>query len=244
MLLFETKKTAKESRKILTTSQYSIFKTIEGNRNISLLHLNRLRESMLEKHLFTVIVVNENMEIIDGQHRFTISKELNLPVNYVICEGYGLNDVHRFNVNSKVWGPGDYLEGYINLGYKEYEKYREFKAKYKFTHKSNLLLLSKYTENYREFNTGKFVVENYNLSKRKADAITQIAPYYEGFRRYNFIQAINRVLKKDNFDFDRFIRKLKIQPTALVHCATVVQYIDLIENIYNYKSKSKISLKY
>lgn len=29
MLLFETKKTAKESRKILTTSQYSIFKTIE-----------------------------------------------------------------------------------------------------------------------------------------------------------------------------------------------------------------------
>ena len=78
MLLFETKKTAKESRKILTTREYSIFKTIEGNRNISLLHLNRLRESMLEKHLFTVIVVNENMEIIDGQHRFTISKELQL----------------------------------------------------------------------------------------------------------------------------------------------------------------------
>ena len=58
-----------------------------------------------------------------------------------------------------------------------------------------------------------------------------------------YLYSISNRLKKDNFDFDRFIRKLKIQPTALVHCATVVQYIDLIENIYNYKSKSKIVYK-
>jgi ParB-like chromosome segregation protein Spo0J len=95
MLLFDTKKTAQKGREILKTSDYTLFRTIEGNRNINLLHLNRLRQSMLEKYLFTIIIVNENMEIIDGQHRFTVCRELGLPVYYVICQDYGLAEVHR-----------------------------------------------------------------------------------------------------------------------------------------------------
>ena len=44
---------------------------------------------MQSNYLFTVIIVNENYEIIDGQHRFEVIKELNLPLRYIICEGYG-----------------------------------------------------------------------------------------------------------------------------------------------------------
>ena len=36
------------------------------------------------------------------------------------CDGYGLNEVHILNQNSKTWNADDYLAGYCNLGNKNY----------------------------------------------------------------------------------------------------------------------------
>ena len=44
---------------------------------------------MTEKLLMCPIIVNENYEIIDGQHRYSASKELGLPIRYIVGEGYG-----------------------------------------------------------------------------------------------------------------------------------------------------------
>lgn len=76
-----------------TTKNYYLFKTINGNRDINQLHLTRLSESFKKRHLITIIIVNERFEIIDGQHRFLVSKDLNLPVYYTILKNYGLNEV-------------------------------------------------------------------------------------------------------------------------------------------------------
>lgn len=105
----------KHSNQVHTTTDYFLFKPIEGNRNKNLLHINRLKKSMAETYLFTVIIVNEKYEIIDGQHRFECVKELKLPMHYIVCKGYGLNEVHVLNQNSKTWNADDYLTGYCNL---------------------------------------------------------------------------------------------------------------------------------
>ena len=84
-----------------TTEDYFMFKPIDGNRNKNLLHINRLKKSMAENYLFTVIIVNEKYEIIDGQHRFHVIEELKLPLNYIVCKGYALEEVHILNANSK-----------------------------------------------------------------------------------------------------------------------------------------------
>ena len=47
-----------------TTKDYSLFKTLNGNRDVNHLHLSRLKESMSKNHLTTIIMVNENFEII------------------------------------------------------------------------------------------------------------------------------------------------------------------------------------
>ena len=103
-----------------TTTDYFLFKPIDGNRNKNLLHLNRLKKSMTENYLFTVIIVNEKYEIIDGQHRFECVKELKMPLHYIICNGYGLNEVQILNQNSKTWNADDYLAGYCNLKNENY----------------------------------------------------------------------------------------------------------------------------
>ena len=92
-----TKKTNDLLSQVYKTEDYFLFKPIDGNRNKNLLHINRLKKSMESNYLFTVIIVNENYEIIDGQHRFEVIKELKLPLYYIVCNGYGLNEVHILN---------------------------------------------------------------------------------------------------------------------------------------------------
>lgn len=230
-----------------TTNDYALFSSIEGNRQINELHLKHLKKSIEEKMLFTVITVNEKYQIIDGQHRFYVLKELGLPVNYVICEGYGLNEVHRLNNNSKTWGLGDYLDGYCNLGYQDYVIFKKFKKTYKFGNDICIALLSgkmDFSRSNKDFTQGKFKISDLSWSQHIAGEITKIGHYYEGYKRKSFIVALLKLFKNKNFDMDTFLKKLKTQPASLKHCANANDYLDLIEKIYNFRSSNKVSLKY
>ena len=72
------------------TTDYSMFQTLEGNRNLNKLHLKRLKNSFQKKYLLSPIIVNEKFEIIDGQHRFEAGKQLGLPINFLIAPNYGI----------------------------------------------------------------------------------------------------------------------------------------------------------
>ena len=52
------------------------------------------------------------------------------------------------------------------------------------------------------------------------------------------------LFNNDNFDYNRFMHKLEIQPGVLHDCASRAQYKLLIEDIYNYKSREKVNLRY
>ena len=93
---------------VMKSSNYDMFKTMEGNREINSTNLNQIILSMKEKQLVIPIIVNEKFEIIDGQHRFSACKYLNLPVYFLISNGYDIEDVIRANVNGgRKWFDGD-----------------------------------------------------------------------------------------------------------------------------------------
>jgi hypothetical protein len=234
------------TNQVHTTKDYFLFKSIDGNRNKNLLHINRLKKSMQECYLFTVIIVNEKYEIIDGQHRFDVIEELKLPLNYIICKGYGLNEVHRLNTNSKTWNADDYLEGYCRLGYIDYIKYKQFKDKYDFGHNECIRLLGGSTNGNttKYFYAGKFTIKNYNEADRIANLLNLFQTYYKGYKRRSFVNAIITLLNNPNFEFTELMIKLKSQPTALQDCNDVSSYIALIEEIYNYRRREKVNLRY
>lgn len=246
MINFKTEPMEKLSIQVHTTTDYFLFKSVEGNRNKNLLHINRLKKSMSEIYLFTAIIVNENFEIIDGQHRFDVIQELGLPLNYICCEGYGLNEVHILNQNSKTWNADDYLQGYCKLGYDHYIEYLKFKNKFNFGHNECMLLLggSENGPNIKKFYNGDFQIKDYNKAYEKASKLVMIGKYYEGYQRRSFVRTMNTVLDKPQFDFTQFLQKLKVQPTALQDCNDMDQFKLLIEEIYNYRSREKINLRY
>jgi len=68
------------------TTDYDKFKFLELNRNICKSHVENLIKLNKERnrfHLFP-IVVDEDMNIIDGQHRYTACKQSELPVFYIV----------------------------------------------------------------------------------------------------------------------------------------------------------------
>ncbi len=246
MTHFSNEPMTKISSQVHTTTDYFLFKPIGGNRNKNLLHINRLKKSMDENYLFTAIIVNEKYEIIDGQHRFEVIKELGLPLHYIVCNGYGLNEVHILNANSRNWNADDYLEGYCSLGYKDYILYKKFRNTYNIDHQSCMSLLGEQFGGnaVKKFYSGEFKVNDYSASTKAIEQILMLEPYYLGVRRRIFIFSMLSLFKNPNFEFTEFLQKVKLQPTALVDCSTATQYKSLIEEIYNYRRREKVNLRF
>ncbi|MCK5602614.1 hypothetical protein KAR91_12110 [Candidatus Pacearchaeota archaeon] len=199
--------------------------------------------SMKERCLLTVILVNEKREIIDGQHRFEVLKELSLPINYIIADGYGLGEVQTLNTNTKNWGNLDYAKGYAILGNEEYKTYLQFREEHGLQHHQTVMLLTNMTAPNKKihftFKNGFFKVANLLEAEKNYGKMCQIGRFYDGFKRRIFFTAMGILFKKKEYKHDRFIKKLNQQPTRMVNCVTVVEYIKVIEAIYNYRCSDK-----
>jgi hypothetical protein len=231
---------------IYTTTDYSLFKTLSGNRKLNKKHLIRLKKAISKKYLFTIIIVNEKYEIIDGQHRFFILKELGLPIYYKVCRGYGIEEVHIYNSLSRDWKTDDYLSSHIKTKKNNYILYKGFIDKYNIKHHEAFVLLGNGygLDARRRFERGELRIKDFQLAEYNISRILSLEPFYKGVRRRNFILVMLLLFKNNNFIFDEFVKKLKIQPTSLKDCPTKKTYISLIESIYNYKRKDKINLRY
>lgn len=230
------------------TEDYTIFKTLAGNRPLDIGHVNRLMIAMRKNDLFVPIMINSRLEVIDGQHRLEARRQLGLIVPFFICGDYGLREVQAINSGQKSWTVNDFTESCIKQGKKDYEIYKWFRAEYKLTHLVCCALLAGVSVRSREltkiFNEGTFKVTHLEYAKGIAKKFEQIAPFFKGYVDRNFVCAMMGVMEKKVFDFKKFIRKLTLQPNALSRCASVDQYIDLIESIFNRGSQTKVSLKY
>ena len=107
---------------IYCTSDYTVFKKLCGNRVVLEQRKNTIKNSIIENgYVRNPIVVNEKMEIIDGQGRFEALKELKLPVEYVIAHGAGQKECIALNANQKNWKSADYVKSFAELGIEEYQ---------------------------------------------------------------------------------------------------------------------------
>jgi len=255
----------KTVNQVYATTDYSMFKELQGNRTVNALHVRRLRESFKSAYLLSPIIVNEDYEIIDGQHRFAAAKELLLPVNYIVCAGYKLQEVQLLNTNMKNWKSDDYLKAYCDLKYPQYLKFREFMQMFPDfgfasceTILSNLAtphlnlkskeLISETnttgTYMVRSFEEGNLNIPNFQKSVETAKKIQQIKPYYDGYNRATFVRAMIGLFKIDHYSHQKMIDRLEANPTFMQHCSNVGQYKAMLEEIYNFRSRQKVTLRF
>jgi len=248
---------------VYRTEELDSFNNMKGNRIPNLCHVRRLVASINTNGMkMNPIIVNEFFEVIDGQHRLLAAKETNSCIYYMIVPGANLSDVQILNLNQRNWTKKDYMDGYADIGILPYVKLKEFCEKNKdfnindcislcsnITSSSGLTNAQKNradgTRNLSEvFEDGTWKGKDFLLAQEYANKIRLIGQYYPGYSRSVFVGTMIGLMKYYAFDYDHFMHKLSIQPTSLVDCAKRDQYRDLIEDIYNYKSREKVSFKY
>lgn len=247
------------------TADLSIFKFLDGNRPPNPQHIKRLAASIKQYGmLINPILVNEHHEIIDGQHRYLAAKKMNASVYYIIVRGYDLEQVHTLNMNQKNWTVKDFLHGYADMGLKDYIILRNFWQKHNwlritdaialcsnvtfgpdFTRSSKVNKSGRIENRKKDFKAGTWTVGDMQLAETNVLKIKSIEPFFaDGYNDTQFIGTMLTLFKNDNYNHEKFIQKLKLQKTALTKCAKREQYKLLIEDIYNYKSRVKVNLRY
>ena len=236
--------------KVYETTDYDLFKFIDGNRSINPKQLSRLKKSIAEDYIQVPIIVNEKYQIIDGQHRYHVLQSLEKPIYFIKVDGLGMPEVHRLNTINKNWTLDDYMNSYCNKGLPEYIQYRDFKNRYGFNHNESILLLKGYhgqpgTTNHDEFKQGKFKIKSLEYAEHNAQIILSYEKYYDGVRRRSFVLAILDCLKRLDFKHKTLLTKMSYQSAKILHQTCKEDYLRSIEKIYNFNNKKKkIRLNY
>lgn len=244
---------------VYVTVNYHQFRILTDNRDVNTLHVKRLVDSFNEQHLICPIIVNEHLEVIDGQHRLQASIETGRPIYYIVVPGYGIKEVQRLNANQKNWTKLDFLEMYVAQGKKPYIEFKEFMDQFpELSFQACERLLTGFSNGSRtgrvenknvqmmDFQEGKLSIPNPGLSLKNARKLMDYKEFYEGFSRGSFVSAVVPLFKSKNYDHKEMIYKLGVAPIKMTHCQNVAQYRLLLENIYNWKrqKENKVSFRY
>lgn len=117
---------------IKKTSDYSLFKITKLNRQIEQKHVDEFEQEANESpHLMEVcpILVNSEMEIIDGQHRFFACKKVGLPISYIQDNRLTAKDIITLNKSQKNWSLENYIFHHFNSGNENFSKLVAFSKK-------------------------------------------------------------------------------------------------------------------
>lgn len=115
-----SKSITQTGEKIYQTSDYSIFSLVLGNRDINQAKVKMLAMEISKNGLLLPILVNEKMNIIDGQHRFMACKMLGEPVSYFIRHNANIETAANVNVAGSNWSIHDWINKYAEDGNENY----------------------------------------------------------------------------------------------------------------------------
>lgn len=229
--------------KIHKTQDYNLFKRIAGNRVLSKPHANRLREAIKddpETINYMPIVINQNYEVIDGQHRLDAIRELGLPVSYVKVDNLNLGTVQRLNSISKTWTPIDYAKSFQEMGNENYRIYLEFKNKFKFNHDilMRYLSLDKLITSTL-FKAGKLMVTNMARSYELCENLAELQQFYDRLHLRNQALGMLTIMQSKGYNHKHMLNKMRAHGHRIQEQKLQNDYAREFERIYNYHSQKE-----
>ncbi len=241
--------------KIYATTTYKYFKYLKENRPVNEGHVLSLMNSFTkEGYLFTIVYVNDRLEIIDGQHRFEAAKRKKLPVYFVIMPNWGITEVTMLNMNSRNWTIGDFMESHAQAGNSNYIAFKKFFNAHAFDVTTCQLIMTgrrsgghAATDDFRQGKL-KLYEEQVTDAYKKAAMITDFKAFHPlGWTSRSFAEAMLTLFSSKNYDHDRMCTKLKTYPDLLLAEARSLraeEYLIRFRERFNYRqAKDKLELK-
>lgn len=235
------------------TKEYDKFKYLTGNRPINRSHLRKLKTSIeTNNHLnLHPIIVNQNYEVIDGQHRLECARQIGCDVFYIKSEA--IKDEHLIdcNVNQKSFDVENYIDFFAIKDKKpEYIQLRDMLKSSGLKPKALLtLILGVVSSNLLEFlKTGKFKFPAQEDPKQILDFYADFSAYVKDkrlkpvgmFTNHNFTRSLRWLHKTTGFEPTLFFKKLDLRWFDLKPQRTSEDWYALLISIYNFKNHNRI----
>ena len=243
---------------ILKTSDYKLFKQLPGNREINRENVSNIVESIKQNNKLHLhpIVVNENMYIIDGQHRLVAALKLNVPIYYVIASGNDEIDAYEHimsaNINQKSWSIEDYLHLYaIKDNNEDYKQFIAMMSKLKLRARALIgLVFGGNTGHIVEsMKTGKFKMpQEKSQNEQVCNTYSHFREFVEErkikpfsmFTTYHFCSAFRMLMINESCEVSLFFSKLENRWFELKPQGTSSDWFKILIGIYNWKNSNKI----
>lgn len=213
----------------------SVFKTLDGNRSVEPARVDKIARSIQRVGFVpSPIVVNDRMEVIDGQGRLEACKQLNLPIPYIQIDGIGIEECLSMNINQVNWSTRDYVNSWAERGNENYIKLRDFLDACDFPLQIGLWLMFRSPRVSNRIQNGTVEVTDEMM-----DDAVDLSIYLHKFdmietnRRLQLAVAISFAITVDGVTKDGLERAITKNPRAFVAIADVSECIGVIEDVYN-----------
>lgn len=241
-------KHVESSIQIYFTRNYGQFKWLKGNRALNEAKIKKIIKSIQNGTnilRYAPIIVNESMEIIDGQHRFMVSQQLKENVYYVIQFDADLKMIPLINSNSSNWSKQNYLDSYCDMDKEAYLIVREWMDTFDGLGVSTAAALihsgvSKATESAEAFKDGQIKADFVDFGMARLTLLKDFVPHTKNAFSSRMVEVMIRLYENGKYDHQLMLKQLESSGQQIQDVATVKTIIAEMERIYNYRMKSRL----
>lgn len=236
--------------KINQTTNYEKFNLLDANRKIKEAKVLKLLKSIsngLNLLPYSPILVDNDMFILDGQHRFEASKRSNNPVYYIIVPKMYIEDIAEMNNNSDKWTIMDFITSYAAAGKEDYIKLLQLKDRYKTMSISTLaevFALERHGMDVsRNISDGSYKLIDASINHKIIIHYEQITDIHPKLKSTPVLRSLKLIMKKiDKYNTTRMIDKMILckKQKDLIANHQVRDCIRLLEDTYNLFTKKDI----
>lgn len=226
-------------KKIERTNNYKKFKKLQGNRDVSPTRVKKIVESINKVgYVTSPVIVNENMEVIDGQGRLQALQYLGLPVEYIVHKGVGIDACLSMNIHQSNWTMRDYIKSYADRGIQGYVYTQKLLEEFADLSISAVLMATQGTNKVQKKVYGGDILvnqEQYEIAKEKLEYLRDCLNnmrYKNGSKTY-LEASILICTTIPEVNLDRLKTKLKERNSIMKNWNSIATCLQSIEDIYN-----------
>lgn len=234
---------------IYQTTDYNKFRKLSGNRDVEEKRVKNIVKSIQKVGwISNPIIVNKQLEIIDGQGRFEALKRLGLPIEYHIVDSVTLDGCRTMNSNQKGWATMDYVKSYAKSKVKDYQRVKEVMDYFgvtfdtvmaaKGTKSASGGFYEKVREGNMEFSEADYinVCARLNIHRKYNDALIQ----YGGNARVRnkvIFWLIQYGETHEGVNHDKIVEALEMANPQMIRPQSFDLLLESIQEAYNFNKK-------
>lgn len=238
--------------KLETTKDYSKFTQNHEQRPINIKHAKMIAENMqhvgfLPSKPIQCYKQGSKLVVVDGHHRLEAAKAIGIPVFYVVEPQSCQQTMAAENMLVRKWEAIDFVRLYASRGLQDYIILMNYIEK---GIPCSMAASMLHGEGANSGNTreslanGKFKIKTFDYANKISLLIEVYGKREPAIKSRAFISSVSKCLFCNEFDFDTFRSRIDANLSMIQKTSNEDQMLDIIEAIYNYRSRTQIPLKH